>query len=71
MQTKTFIAIAACLTLVVVSATVMAQGPGGPPGPPGGTSGPIDGGAFALLIGAIAYGYKSLKAADTDAGKEE
>jgi hypothetical protein len=62
MQTKTIVTIAACISLMVMGVSVMAQGPGGPPGPPGGTSGPIDGGAISLLIGAIAYGYKQLKA---------
>ena len=38
--------------------TVMAQGPGNPPG----SSGPIDGGVTALLIGSAYYGYKKLKA---------
>jgi hypothetical protein len=44
------------------SLSLMAQGPGGPPGPPGGTSGTIDSGVFILLIGAVVYGYKELKA---------
>jgi hypothetical protein len=50
-----------CLLLFSATA-VMAQGPGGPPGPPGGTSGPVDGGAFVLLLTAVFYGYRQLQA---------
>lgn len=39
---------------------LFAQGPGGPPGGPG-ASGPIDGGAIALVVGAAAYGYRKLR----------
>jgi len=46
---------------MLLTTAVMAQGPGGPPGPPAGTSGPIDSGVAALLIGAALYGYRELK----------
>ena len=48
------------IALMSVSSVLLAQPPSG--GGPGGGSTPIDGGVVALLAGAIAYGYKSLKA---------
>lgn len=48
------------IALMSVSSVLLAQPPSGG-GPPGGST-PIDGGVVALLAGAIAYGYKSLKA---------
>ena len=48
------------IAVMSVSSVLLAQPPSGG-GPPGGST-PIDGGVVALLAGAIAYGYKSLKA---------
>jgi hypothetical protein len=61
MKTNRFFMPAILTFLLLFSGTLMAQGPGGPPGPPGGTSGPVDSGALALLLGAVAYGYQQLK----------
>ena len=61
MKMKTIIAIVTSVVFIMTGISLMAQGPGGPPGPPGGTSGPIDGGVFSLLIGAAVYGYRQLK----------
>lgn len=48
------------IALMSISSVLLAQPPTG--GGPSGGSTPIDGGVVALLAGAIAYGYKSLKA---------
>ncbi len=47
-----------------ISIPLMAQSP--PPGGPGSTSGPIDGGVTAFVIGAAAYGYKKIKEKELD-----
>lgn len=40
---------------------VVANAQGGPPPQGGSTSGPIDGGAVGLLVGAAMYGYRKLQ----------
>lgn len=49
------------LSVVFVFSAIVANAQGGPPPQGGATSGPIDGGAVALLLGAAVYGYKRLK----------
>jgi hypothetical protein len=67
MKTNRFFIPAIFTFLLLFSATLMAQGPGGPPGPPGGTSGAVDGGALALLLTVTAYGYQQLKKLEFEA----
>jgi membrane protein involved in colicin uptake len=57
------IALSAIVTVLLTLSFVWASAQGNPPpqGGGGSTSGPIDSGAVALLIGTAAYGYRQVK----------
>jgi hypothetical protein len=46
---------------VLMFSTLIVSAQGGPPPQGGSTSGPIDGGALGLLVGAAVYGYQRLR----------
>ncbi len=66
MTDKKIFSVLMIVGMVIMTFTVMAQGP--PPNP-GSTGGPIDGGVTALVIGSAYYGYKKLKASREKKGE--